>query len=153
MAEIGLAAAIVGLAGAAVKLSMTLFEVADAVGSAGRQARMVATEVSLLSQALRELSRGLKKKISKRRSIEKTTRQLVRSCRRLISDLRTSLQGIAPTEYHTPKFLARVKWLFAKDKVDYVRSSLESLKSTLLLLVASIDFADAEKREKPKETR
>lgn len=59
MAEIGAIASIVGLAGAGVKISLTLFDLADRVGSTGAEVKLVATELSLFCSVLQEVNVGI----------------------------------------------------------------------------------------------
>ena len=51
MAEIGLIASIIGVAGAGAQLSIALFQVAQSIGAAGQETRVIAAEISLFSQA------------------------------------------------------------------------------------------------------
>jgi hypothetical protein len=56
MAEIGLIASIVQIAGIGAKVSITLFQIASALGSAGYEVRFVAADISALSLVLTHLS-------------------------------------------------------------------------------------------------
>ncbi len=56
MAEIGLIAAAVGVASTGAKISITLFQIASTLGSAGYEVRFVAADTSALSMVLTTLS-------------------------------------------------------------------------------------------------
>ena len=60
MAEIGLIASVVGIAGAGLKLSITLYTFSETVATATSDIKNIARDVSLTSAVLEELGRNLK---------------------------------------------------------------------------------------------
>lgn len=95
MAEaIGLAASILGILGAAAKVSMTLFSVADALGSAGWEARAIATELSLFSESLRSLRRSIRKYAPKSRIARRAATEMVEASKGLIDDMQEILKTL-----------------------------------------------------------
>ena len=60
MAEIGLIASILGVAGAGLKMAMTLREVASQISDAARQIHDLATSVSLFSMTLKQIGNCIK---------------------------------------------------------------------------------------------
>ena len=152
MAEVvGLVASIIGIAGAGAKLALALYQFADAIGSAGHEARTIATEVSLFSQSLSAVSKSLDRKSSKDESLKDVAEAVTKACHSLIEDLRLFLKELLPTRKSTfDTYSKRVKWVLRKPKVRSLRSSIESVKSTLTLLVASVDTAEASRTHAPE---
>ena len=56
MAEVGLVASIVGIAGACAKLALGFYDIASSLGSAAKEAKSVASEISVISNVLTTLS-------------------------------------------------------------------------------------------------
>jgi hypothetical protein len=143
MAEIGLVASIIGIAGAATELSMGLYKYADKMRHSRPEATILANEVSLLGWSLDELASSFKKasRISKRAS--RTARELIISCQILIDEVNDSLKQSSLEKRGGAAFWASVKWPFKRERLDYLRSHLESLKTTLLVLLGSIKLKNA----------
>lgn len=157
MAEaVGLAASIIAVVSSAAKVSMTLFSIADALGSAGWEARAIASQLSLFSQSLRSLRRSIRYHAPKSRLARRAAREMIAASKGLIHDLQEILKGIVPEgETHAkrngPAAGARLKWLFKKDRVSFILRTLESYKSSLLLLIASLDYSQAREEKAPPE--
>ncbi|KAK5674309.1 hypothetical protein LTS10_012893 [Elasticomyces elasticus] len=155
MAEVlGLVSAILTLAGAGAKLGMTLYTIADGVGSAGREARLIADEVSLFSQALTALSKSLERRTSQSARLHTIAQELSVSCQAALVELSAlaeelSLSG-GKKRRKLPTLVAKIKWMLQKPKVVFLRSSISSFKSTLILLVASMDYTEAVDRYAPE---
>jgi hypothetical protein len=60
MAEIGLIASVIGVAGAGLKLSITLYTFSETVATAADSIKAIAKDVSLTSAVLEELGSNLK---------------------------------------------------------------------------------------------
>ncbi len=158
MAEVaGLVAAVIGLAGAGAKLALGLYNISDTIGSAGREVRTVATEISLFSQSLTALSKNLQRKIAETTKIYEIVLSLQQSCQSLLDELHTILEDLLPYSLMRSasckqplRTRMKIKWVFQKPRVLFLRGSLESFKITLVLLVASIDYAEATSRNAPE---
>ncbi|KAK3625329.1 hypothetical protein LTR56_020494 [Elasticomyces elasticus] len=154
MAEVlGLVSAILTLAGAGANLGMTLYTIADGVGSAGREARLIADEVSLFSQALTALSKSLERRTSQSARLHIIAQELSESCQAALVELSAlakdlSLSG-GKKRRKLPVLVAKIKWMLQKPTVAFLRSSISSFKSTLILLVASMDYTEAVDRYAP----
>ena len=59
MAEIGLIASIIGVAGAAAKLAIGFYDIADQIGSAAEDAKMIAADLGALSAVLQTVRKYL----------------------------------------------------------------------------------------------
>ncbi|KAL9615634.1 MAG: hypothetical protein Q9160_009361 [Pyrenula sp. 1 TL-2023] len=150
MAEIGLVASIIGVAGAGAKVSLTLFQIANALGSAADEVRFIAADTNALSLVLTNLSNVLRVRraiaASEGEEIAGATLLLCRSILESTDELVSCLSPLLERSCFTATQAAlRLRWLFEKSKFMAHRQSLESLKSTLNLLVSTISFAAAAK--------
>ncbi|KAK5119969.1 hypothetical protein LTR85_007045 [Meristemomyces frigidus] len=159
MAELGLVASIIGLAGSGAKLALSLYSIADSIGSAGREARIIAAEVSLFSQSLTALSKSLKRRTSQTSKLCETAQVLMVSCHSILEELSELVGELAPASCRVRRrnkmseLIARMKWLFRRPKMAFLRSSIESFKCTLTLLVSSMDLTEADEYSAPEEIK
>jgi hypothetical protein len=148
MAEIGIIASIVGVTAIGAKVSLCLYKFADGVGSAGEDVRRVAVEVSLFCSVLKQLGSTLRRAKAARYSLSAlaSADQILEECQRVfaeIGDITDGLQRHGPTTGETSINLAsRVKWTFKRSRVSVLRSTLESMKATLHLMLTTLDFAE-----------
>lgn len=156
MAEIGLIASIVGIAGVGVKLSITLFSFAETVNTADRQIKDIARDVSLTSSVLEELGKNLERdlqtKLCSDKAIE-TTKDVLRECSYVFTEIDLALNksmkkiSASATTPHSKgqklrlTGIGRLAWPFLQPKMDLLRSNLERLKSTLLLMLNVLTYA------------
>ena len=142
MAEIGLIASIIGVAGAGARISITLFKMANTLGSAGHEVRFVAADTNALSLVLTNLSRTLKQKRVAAEEGEENATAILILCRSIIADSELLYQKLEPlvsgSTNAVNETLLKVRWLFEKTKFAAHRQSLEALKSTLGLLISTI---------------
>lgn len=140
----------VGLAGAGAKLALVLFQIADSIGSAGKEARAVATEVSLFSQSLTAVSRCLEKKSDEQTALRRIALVVTEACESLLDDLRAVLKYLVTSPgSNFAAYCGRVQWILRRPKVNAMRRSVESFKSTLVLLIATMDSVEATHHQAP----
>jgi hypothetical protein len=84
----------VGLAGAGAKLALVLFQIADSIGSARKEARAIAIEVSLFSQSLTAVSKCVEKKSNEQKCLKKIARVVTQACESLLEDLKAILKNL-----------------------------------------------------------
>lgn len=148
-------ASIIALAGTGVALSRSLCNIADAIGSAGKEARLVAAEVSVFSHSLSELTHQLGKPTKASQRLSEISLVLKSSCQRVLEELRAEIPDDVPpcTSFRDAaavKYLrVRMTWLLKKPKVLFLRQSMESFKMTLVLLVATMNYSEASCSEAP----
>ena len=118
MAELGAIASIVGIAGAGAKLSISLYQFAETVGSARNEVRTIGTEISLFSAVLKQLHSTLTKARNFRYSITaiETTQDILDECQKVFEQISMIVEGLK-TGKATPgdksmDFVGRVKWAF-----------------------------------------
>jgi Ras association (RalGDS/AF-6) domain len=149
MAEIGLIASIIGVATTGAKLSLILYQFADAVGSAARDVRIVASEISLFCSVLRQLDSTLQKAKAARYSLTAlaAAEAIMAECQRVFREIQDLVNGLKRESVSTPEELviawtARVKWVFQRSKVLIYRRTLESMKATLLLMLTTLTIVE-----------
>lgn len=142
MAE--LVASIIGISGAALKLSNGLYKVAIALKNAGQEVRVIANDTAQFSRVLKELSNSLGSddpSIARARDI---TEDVVATCRSIQNDgekLLIILRPLIEQSKGSTSFsniILKIRWLFERSKFAYHRDLLATLKSTLQLLVSVI---------------
>jgi predicted glycosyl hydrolase (DUF1957 family) len=148
MAEaVGAIASIVGIAGAGAKLSIVLFEFASSVGSAGVEARQIGTEISLFCSVLKQLQSTLTKARSYRYSISaiETTQEILDRCQDVFKEIEEIIESLRKRRGKTAEasvdLVARVKWTFKRSHVQMLRTTLESCKITLHIMLTTLEFA------------
>lgn len=146
MAEVGLIASVIGIAGAGAKLTVTLYTFAETVNSADKSIRDVARDVSITSSVLSQLAsimeQDKKAKISKDDAI-KTADEAVRGCSDVFTEIGTALEKSITNinAGKTKAALEKMKWVFNEPKMELLRSNLERMKSSLLLLLSVLSYA------------
>ncbi|KAH0537558.1 hypothetical protein FGG08_005657 [Glutinoglossum americanum] len=157
MAEIS---SILGVAGAGIKLSLVLYEMASDIGSAGRDVNAIAGEMSLFSQGSVKVLRMVDKSL-KGASVQfgspvileanAVLPSLVSQCQIIYKEANGLLDVLKPLMGESPfRKLGRVRWLFQKSRVQVLRGMLDSLKATVSLLVSTVDLEIA-KRSKESD--
>jgi hypothetical protein len=147
MAEIGLLASIISVASAGAKTSLCLYQFADAVGSAGKGIRGVATEISLFCSVLKQLDSTLRRARSARYSLSAlmAADEILSECQRVFAEIRVIVDHLQQDDLAsgqpTISLVSKVKWAFKRPRVLVLRSTLESMKITLLLMLTTLDFA------------
>lgn len=147
MAEIGVIASIVGVAGAGAKLSLVLFGFASTVGSARVEVERVGTEISQFCAVLTQLRSTLKESRARKFSDDaiRTTQDILERCQKIfqeIEDIVVPLQRSTRNSKETSvDLVARVKWTFRRSKVQVLQKTLESSKNSLQLMLQVLDLA------------
>ncbi|KAF2466714.1 uncharacterized protein BDR25DRAFT_345319 [Lindgomyces ingoldianus] len=158
MSGLEVVASIAGVAGAAIKLSVTLNDVADDLGSAGRDVRYISNEMASFSQVLRLVHSSLEdsQKVAGStviRSALETLPQLLEQCGLVYLEangLMTSLKPSTGRDSSLP-FMKRVRFIFQKSRINVLRSLLDSSKSTLNLLLVTLNIEMAKTRSPNRE--
>jgi len=158
-------ATIIGFAAAGLKLSFTLYAFAAAVGSAGKEIRQSAKDISLFSSVLRQL--GIKMEEAHKAGFVANeafdlTKEIIAECRSVFDELEAMIEKATTMEKvkvvkmaeddltvkevdrdkMTVSFGRRLLYLFQKAEISDQRNRLESLKSSLQVMLALITFTE-----------
>ena len=148
MAELGAIASIIGVAGAGAKLSIVLFEFASTVGAAGLEVKRIGIEISLFCSVLKQLQSALTKAKAYRYSLSaiETTQEILDRCQEVFRDIKGIFDGLRKrggdrTVEPLVDLIARVRWTFKRSQVQVLRTTLESCKITLHIMLTTLEFA------------
>ena len=152
---------ILSMANSGFKLSITLFSFAEAVRSVDKEILRTAKDISLFSQVLKllavTLERGHHANCISASAFE-TSAQIVEECKSLFEELNavvaksTSTKKLvrmgeddvvaADTDKVVVPFTQRLLYFFRKAKMDTLRRNLESLKTSLQVMLSVLNFAE-----------
>jgi hypothetical protein len=139
MAEIGLIASVIQVAGAGLKLSQTLYQYGESVSSADRRIKDIAKEVQLTSFVIRELGDIFESDQSSAllsANAIKTAGETIDEC----STVFTELDAVISKTKKSTTF-GKFKFPFREPKIELLRSHIDKLKSTLQLLLQVLSHA------------
>jgi len=159
MAEIiGLAASLITLAGASAQLARTLLEVANVIKSAEYEARLIAADISVFSSSLTQLSMVVDTPHIKTEKLREITVVLIAACKTLIKDLRMLigepvLHDLTRCAFIISLIQFRFRWIKVGPKVMFVKSLVDSFKTTILVLVSTMNLAVVLERNAPDSIR
>lgn len=157
MAEFGIIAAVTQIADVGLRLSIKLYTFGEIVASADRSVISISKDVSLASGVLKELGQILDKDRESRTLSEnalQTTDGIVKECLEVFQEMETILVKKLPTLEGRGKegrgervkrataMLERLKWGYLQPELQLLRSNLDRLKSTLLLMLNVITYAE-----------
>ena len=128
-------ASVASVAAVGVQLSKTIYDVVTTIKSGNEEIQEVADHVSVLSVVLEELQEVLNhEKLHFRPALEENARIIVSRCEGIFKDIEKHTKG---TKDATTR---KLKWYFKREKVRPLRASLESLKSTLSILLQVVQL-------------
>ena len=150
MAEIGLIASIVGVAGVGATLSIAIFDIASKIGAAGKELQDLSTEISLLCSVFKQLETLLSHAHFRySNAAVDTTRKILERCKEVFNELDDVVKDLRPRKSDdlggipSLDFVTRVKWLgFKSSKVKLIKSTLESYKITLGIMLSTMQLAE-----------
>jgi hypothetical protein len=124
-----------------------LFQFGASIGSASTEVKAIGTEISLFCSVLKQLHSTLTKAKSFRYSISAiaTTQEILDQCQEIFNDIEAIVERLqkrkAGDVQPSLEFIQRVRWTFQKSKVQLLRTTLESCKITLHIMLTTLDFA------------
>ena len=151
MSGLDAAAGVVGIASAGILVARGLFQIADAIGSAGEEVRVCAEDTALFSRMLDNLSDALKMPSAATRSSHNSTGDAIDVCervlkpfQRLIAKLSPLLEKYRESKHQLRQISLRIQWCFShKSKVLFYQQALNQLKTTLACLLDCICLQEA----------
>ena len=132
--------AVAGVAIAGVQLSQILYDLYSKVRTSREEIQDVANNVSLLAMVLEELDGVLcNDELHYRPQLREAAQSIALRCASIFKDIRQHTG--TERELKGAKFYEKVAWYFKRERVKPLRSSLESLKSTLNILLHVVQLA------------
>ncbi|KAF2489347.1 hypothetical protein BU16DRAFT_179354 [Lophium mytilinum] len=138
MAEIGLIASVIQVAGAGLTLADTLYQYADSVSSADKRIKDIAKDVKLTSRVIDELGSIFKKNetaLLLSKNAVSTAEETVLECSSLFEEMDAAIKK---TKKST---LGKLMFPFQAPKMELLRANIDRLKSTLQLLMQVLTHA------------
>jgi hypothetical protein len=146
MAELSLAASIVGLVSLGIQVGQGLNLYIDSASNAKPRVQAIATDIDLAIQVVRELGSTIDDPTSKaliNDNAQNIAAKTISQFRRVFDQIKLKI----PTPGQTGiRAYQKLKWPFTESKVNLLRAELENAKATLQLLMDVIIFAAMRKR-------
>ena len=128
---------VVGIVAAGVQLSSALYSVCEKIGNAQNSIENVASDLSFFVIVVDELGKifASPEKLYSQ-ELENGVRKVIERCRTLFKEINRMIGKTKSIENR--KLKAKVAWVFRESKVNETRANLESLKSTLGLILHAL---------------
>lgn len=152
MTELGIVASVIQIADVGIRLSLKLYAFGEAVSSANRSIISISKDVSLTSSVLKELGQILDTdqnqgaRLCSENAVQ-TANGIVTECKEVFQELDEILLKKLPHRSQGDKAtratlaLERLKWPFIQPRIQLLRGHLDTLKSTLTLMLNVIMYA------------
>jgi hypothetical protein len=148
---LSIAASIVGIAGAGIKLSSTLYTYTETVINADKNIKEIARDLSITSSVITELGKllgdeeeGKALTLASGSALE-TTREAVNGCDEVFREIQKELDKCLDLNGDGKgKGKAKIRklmWPLVESKMNTLQARLERLKNTLLLMLNIISYA------------
>ncbi|KAL8828124.1 MAG: hypothetical protein Q9191_002771 [Dirinaria sp. TL-2023a] len=154
MAGIGEFATFFSLAGEAIKLSKTVYDLASKYKQARKQIESFARELQTLGDILDQYTRGLKKGLfSADPGAYSIIASIVNQCEDLFSDLEKYRDALytGPETGRSIGFLGKTRWAFQTSELNYLQTRVDGMKINLLLMM-TLQTACAQNRSVALDT-
>ena len=132
-----IAAGAVGIVAAGVQLSSSLYDICEKISTAQNDIENIAGDLSFFVIIVDELSKIFKspKKVYSP-ELETSVRKIIERCRTIFKQIKRMIGKTADVPKLQLK--AKVAWVFRESKVRETRANLDSLKSTLGLILQTL---------------
>ena len=161
MDPVSVIAGVLSVASAGTKLSITLFQFAQSLGSAGKDMQMVAGELALFGQILGLVHQSLEEVAEECATLSYVMSRatalvdpLNKQCDLVYAEVQSLMDSLKPMSEEgswTDRMkvqLTKLKWMFQKSRAEVVQGLVQSLKGTLscLLNIISVELARSRKK-------
>ena len=142
MDPISVAASVAGIAATSVKLSETIYELISTFYEAEREMSSIANDLSLLAMVLRELE-GILQRDSRvyRRRMVKVVNEILENCESIFQSISRFVSESPQNRRSSKQFQRKIRWYFQRHRVRPLQAGLESMKSTLNVLLHVVNLA------------
>ena len=148
MDGISAAASVASIAAVGVSLSKTLYDVVAKINGGKDEIKDIANNVSLLALVLEELQDVLgREKLYFRPALERSAETIVSRCESIFNDIALHTGGAKGVT------TSRLVWYFKRERVKPLRASLESLKSTLNIVLHVVQLAKTTQETEKSELK
>lgn len=136
------AASVAGVAAMGVHLSQTIYNLISTFYEAEKEMSSVANDLSLLAMVLNELE-GVLRQDSRvyRRRMVRVVNEILNSCESVFESISKYTCVNAEEMRSSKQFQRKVCWFFQRHRVGPLQAGLESLRSTLNVLLHVVHLA------------
>ena len=142
---VAIAASILQLADLGGRLSVKLFTFSRKIKNADKSIASISAEIaqtgSILQHLGNELQKGDQLKVCSAEAVA-TAKVLVTDCYKIFDDLNESLDAKTPKNKVVAAWKQRIRFSLVEPQIDLLNTSLERLKSSLLVMLNVLIFAE-----------
>ncbi len=142
---VAIAANVLQLADLGGRLSVKLFTFSRKIKDADKSIKSISAEIAQTGSILRQLGKELEKDDQLRlfsAEAVATAKTLVHECQNVFDELNESLDAKSPKNKVVAAWKQRLKFTLIEPQVDLLRTNLERLKSSLLVMLNVLIFAE-----------
>ena len=141
---LGIAGSVLQIADLGGKLSVKLFVFSRKIKSADKSINSISQEIAATGAVLQQLGNELAKdehlQLCSKEAIS-TARRLIDDCNKVFSELDCSLDGRVSDSTLVLGWKQRLKFPFLETRIELLRSNLERLKSSLMVMLNVVILA------------
>lgn len=142
---LGIAASVIQIADLGGKLSVKLFTFSRRIKNADKNIDSISQDIAATGAVLQQLGNELKKDENLRlcsREAVSIAEGLVSDCNKIFSELNGALDGTSTGNKLILGWKQRLKYPFLEPQIDLLRANLERLKSSILVILNVLIFAE-----------
>ena len=142
MDPLSVAASVAGIATMGVQLSQSIYALITTFYETEREMSNIANDLSLLAMVLSELE-GVLRQNSRvyRRRMVKVVYEILENCKGIFQGISEYIPVVPPDVRLTKRFQKRIRFFFQRHRVKPLQARLESLKSTLNVMLQVVHYA------------
>lgn len=142
MDPLSVAASVAGVATMGVQLSQTIYNLISTFYEAEREMSTIANDLSLLAMVLNELE-GVLRRDSRvyRRRMVRVVNDILNNCEGVFESISKYIVANPQDTRSSKQFQRKVRWYFQRHRVRPLQAGLESMKSTLNVLLHVVHLA------------
>lgn len=141
MDPLSVAASVAGVAATGLQLSQTIYDLVTTFSEAENEMMSVGNNLSLLAAVLNELEGVLRRdsRVYRNRMI-RVVNDILKNCQGIFQDISKYI-SVMPRHKLSKQFQRKVLWYFQRHRVKPLQAGLESMKSTLNVLLHVVQLA------------
>lgn len=142
MDPLSVAASVAGVAAVGVQLSQTIYDLISTFYEAEKEMSSIANDLSLLAMVLNELE-GVLRRDSRvyRRRMVRVVNDILNNCESVFQSVSQYVSINPQNTRSSMQFQREVRWFFQRHRVALLQAGLESMKSTLNVLLHVVHLA------------
>ena len=142
MDPISVAASVAGIAATSLQLSETIYELISTFYEAEKEMSSIANGLSLLAVVLRELEGILQQdpRMYRRRMV-RVVKEILENCENIFQSISGFVTENPQNPWSSKQFQRRIWWYFQLHRVRPLQAGLESMKSTINVLLHVVNLA------------